>query len=180
MAAVPQSITTLFVISVTIMVFFTTSASNQIEEIENPNVRFIGTGTLIMSYCLLLIFGVMLIAHNAVDDYPTLFAGLKVVYAAFIVPAFILMYDLAETLAETYHDPDFSILRTTLVVGSSCSCISVCFPSPRRQRSGDITIISSFPGTSVITHGVAHASHASRPRRPRPRPRPPTGRPHTP
>ena len=109
-----QALTTLFVVSVTVMVFFTTSASRRIEQMESPNLRIIGTLSLVGSYCLLPLLGFIIISATGIAGDSALFTGMEVVFAAFVVPGLVLMYNQVEVVLDSLEDSDFSILWTIL------------------------------------------------------------------
>ena len=105
---------TLFVVSVSVMVFFTSTASNRIEKMNSPNRQIIATLTLLGSYCLLLLLAWLLVVSDPLDGYVVLQTTMQVVFAAFIPPGFVLLYDQLSQLEEYYEDPDFSYLWTLL------------------------------------------------------------------
>jgi len=107
-----SSLITVFVVSVTVMSFFTTTAAERIEKMEDPNYRMVGTLTLVSSYCLLLLLGFLVISRTAVLENEAMFAGMKVVFAAFIPLAFFLLIEHMGVLEEAWSDPDFNIIKT--------------------------------------------------------------------
>ena len=108
----PGPIVTLFVVSITVMVFFSTSAMNRVEKLGNPTRKFITTLTLLFSYMFLLQLAWFLVISEQLNNYPALYRSMQVVFAAFIIPGFVLLYDQVCRLREYYHHPDFSPLWT--------------------------------------------------------------------
>jgi len=124
-------IVTLFVVSVTVMVFFTTSAMNRVEKLDNPTRKFIATLTLSGSYMLLLLLAWLLVVSEQLDDYPAVYKLMQVVFAAFIVPGLVLLYDQVDRLEEYYHHPDFSLFWA--IAGSAFAALlylTIIFASP--------------------------------------------------
>lgn len=107
--ASPGALTTIFVVSVTVMAFFSTTAAKNLETIHSPNARFTGALSLLFSYSLLFYLAAIIIASNAFDPYPAIFASMKVVFAAFVVPGFILLYRTEPIIRDAWNDPDFNI-----------------------------------------------------------------------
>jgi uncharacterized membrane protein (DUF4010 family) len=119
----PGPIITIFVVSVTVMVFFTTSAISRVEDLQNPNRKFIVTLSLINSFSLLFWLAWLLVISDQLDGYPALYKSMQVVFAAFIIPGLLLLYDQVDRLEEYYNHPDFSLFWTTV----GCAFVAFCY-----------------------------------------------------
>lgn len=108
----PSSIITLFVFSVTVMVFFTSSASDRIEKFGSPNRKIIASLSLMVSYFLLFWIAWLLVVSDQMDGYPALYKTMQLVFAAFIVPGFVLLYDQVDKIEEYRQHPDYSLFWT--------------------------------------------------------------------
>ena len=127
----PSSIVTLFVFSVTVMVFFTSSASNRIEKFGSPNRKIIASLSLVASYSLLFWIAWLLVVSDQMDGYPALYKTMQLVFAAFIVPGFILLSDQLEKIEKYRQHPDYSLFWT--IVGcafASFIYLGIIFASP--------------------------------------------------
>lgn len=105
---------TLFVVSVTVMAFFTTSAANRIEKMESPNMQMVASLTLISSFVLVALLGWLLVVGDALDGQPELYRPMQFVFAAFISLGVVLLFDQFDKIDEYYEDPDFSFFWTLL------------------------------------------------------------------
>jgi uncharacterized membrane protein (DUF4010 family) len=108
----PGTYVTMFIISITLMVFFTTAAANRIDKMDSPNQQFVGTCTLFGSYFLLFLMAWLIVVSKQLDPYPALYKSMQIVFAAFIVPGFVLLWDVGENLEDYAKHPDFSIYWT--------------------------------------------------------------------
>jgi len=119
----PAPIITVFVVSVTVMVFFTTSAISRVEELRNPNRKFIATLSLLSSYTLLFWLAWLLVVSGPLDGYPALYKSMQIVFAAFIIPGSVLLHDQVDRLGQYYSHPDFSLFWTA----AGCAFIAFCY-----------------------------------------------------
>jgi hypothetical protein len=130
--ASPSSLITLFVVSVSVMVFFTTSAASRIEQMNNPNRQIVATLTLSLSYMLLLQFAWILTVSNYLDGLPVIYRSLQLIFAAFVIPGLVLLYDQVDNLGKYYQNSDFSWFWTiigTVFVGFCYLVILLSSPS---------------------------------------------------
>lgn len=110
--ASPESLITLFVVSITVMAFFTTSASNRLDNVRSPNLQVIGAWALFGSYILVFYLALFIMISDVFEPYPALFSSMRTIYAAFIIPGFVLLWDLFSLWEEAKQDPEFTYYRT--------------------------------------------------------------------
>lgn len=107
----PSTLATVVVVSVSIMSFFTSSAADRIDNMPAGYLKFVSILSICGSYCLLFILGAIVVGSGILANNPVLFNGLKVVFVAFIIPSFILVFDLLNGLEDCWKDPDFNSVK---------------------------------------------------------------------
>lgn len=88
--AEPGTLATIVVVTVSVLSFVSTSAMGRIEKFENVHIQFFASTSLVFSYGLLFQLGIIVFSSGAFSDVPAVFSGLKVVFAAFIVPTTLI------------------------------------------------------------------------------------------
>lgn len=90
--AEPSTIATLVTVTVSVMAFFTVSATRYVKELKSDIHKVVASLAVMNSYVLLFLVGLVMIGSEVFRDMPALFGGLKIIFVAFFIPGFILVW----------------------------------------------------------------------------------------
>ena len=86
------TVVTLITVTVSVLAFFTVSATRQVADFEPGILKLVTSLSLMLSYVLLFWVGFIMIASEVFRDTPVLFSALKLIFAVFVIPEFLLVW----------------------------------------------------------------------------------------